>query len=117
MRIAVLSETDPVETRVAATPETVKKYKSLGADVVVQAGAGTQRRHSGRRVRGRRRDDRPDARRRSRTPTSSSRCAARPTASSKAVKPGALVIGIMDPYGQDAALKRWPRRRPPSRWS
>src|SRR5580765_1744066 len=40
VRIAVLSETDPVETRVAATPDMVKKYKSLGADVTVQAGAG-----------------------------------------------------------------------------
>ena len=42
MRIAVLSETDGAETRVAATPETVKKYKGLGADVVVQAGAGAK---------------------------------------------------------------------------
>src|SRR5688500_13336346 len=42
MRIAVLSETEPVETRVAATPDVVKKYKSLGADVVVQAGAGAR---------------------------------------------------------------------------
>ena len=43
MRIAVLSETDGAETRVSATPETVKKYKTLGADVVVQAGAGATR--------------------------------------------------------------------------
>ena len=42
MRIAVLSETDGAETRVSATPETVKKYKGLGADVVVQAGAGSK---------------------------------------------------------------------------
>ena len=42
MRVAVLSETDPVETRVAATPDMVKKYKALGADVIVQAGAGGQ---------------------------------------------------------------------------
>ena len=42
MRIAVLSETDPIETRVAATPETIKKYKALGADVAVQAGAGAK---------------------------------------------------------------------------
>jgi len=42
MRIAVLSEADPVETRVAITPDMVKKYKALGADVVVQAGAGGQ---------------------------------------------------------------------------
>src|SRR5438067_447614 len=40
MRIAVLSDA-PAETRVAATPETIKKYLALGADVVVQSGAGT----------------------------------------------------------------------------
>src|SRR5688572_7630559 len=40
MRIAILSEVHDAETRVAATPETVKKYKSLGAQVTVQAGAG-----------------------------------------------------------------------------
>ena len=39
MRIAVLSETDQVESRVAATPDTIKKYKALGAEVVVQAGS------------------------------------------------------------------------------
>jgi H+-translocating NAD(P) transhydrogenase subunit alpha len=37
MRIAVLSETDPAETRVAATPETVKKYLGLGAVLVAAA--------------------------------------------------------------------------------
>jgi len=40
MKIAVLKETREHETRVAATPETVKKFIALGADVVVQAGAG-----------------------------------------------------------------------------
>jgi NAD(P) transhydrogenase subunit alpha len=40
MRIAVQFETDKNETRVAATPETVKKFKNLGAEVVVQSGAG-----------------------------------------------------------------------------
>ncbi|POR40574.1 Re/Si-specific NAD(P)(+) transhydrogenase subunit alpha [Methylobacterium sp. V23] len=40
MRIAVLSETDPAEPRVAAVPETVKKFIGLGADVTVQSGAG-----------------------------------------------------------------------------
>jgi len=40
MRIAVQSETDTNETRVAVTPETVKKFKNLGAEVVVQSGAG-----------------------------------------------------------------------------
>ncbi|MBU3888864.1 Re/Si-specific NAD(P)(+) transhydrogenase subunit alpha [Methylosinus sporium] len=40
MRIAVQAETDKNETRVAATPETVKKLENLGAEVVVQSGAG-----------------------------------------------------------------------------
>ncbi|MBI1866812.1 MAG: Re/Si-specific NAD(P)(+) transhydrogenase subunit alpha [Methylocystis sp.] len=40
MRIAVPAETDKSEPRVAATPETVKKFKALGAEVAVQAGAG-----------------------------------------------------------------------------
>ncbi|MHB8883980.1 MAG: Re/Si-specific NAD(P)(+) transhydrogenase subunit alpha [Methylovirgula sp.] len=40
MRIAVPAETDPGEARVAATAETVKKYIALGAEVVIQTGAG-----------------------------------------------------------------------------
>src|SRR5262245_64098260 len=42
MRIAVAREADPAEDRVAATPETVKKMKGLGADVAVEPGAGTK---------------------------------------------------------------------------
>ena len=105
MRIAVLAETDGVETRVAATPETVKKYKSLGADVVVQAGAGT---HAGL----------PDAAFEAEGATIAGSAAdalkdadvilkvRRPAEGELAgAKPGALVIAIMDPYGQEAALK------------
>ncbi len=40
MRLAVLKETAAAETRVAATPETVKKLIALGMTVAVQAGAG-----------------------------------------------------------------------------
>ncbi len=41
MRLAVLKERRPAETRVAATPETVKKLLSLGVEAVaVEAGAG-----------------------------------------------------------------------------
>jgi NAD(P) transhydrogenase subunit alpha len=40
MKIAVPKESREHETRVAAVPETVKKFRSLGCDVVVQAGAG-----------------------------------------------------------------------------
>ncbi|MBK8631237.1 MAG: NAD(P) transhydrogenase subunit alpha [Sphingomonadales bacterium] len=40
MKIAILKETAPGETRVAATPETVKKFIALGASVAVEKGAG-----------------------------------------------------------------------------
>ena len=40
MKIAVLKESAPGETRVAATPETVKKIAALGHSVVLQGGAG-----------------------------------------------------------------------------
>jgi len=40
MKLAVLKERRPYETRVAATPETVKKLIALGFQVVVEKGAG-----------------------------------------------------------------------------
>ena len=40
MKLAVPRETSPGETRVAATPESVKKFKTLGLDIVIEAGAG-----------------------------------------------------------------------------
>ena len=40
VKIAVPKETDPNEGRVAATPDTVKRYIALGATVVVESGAG-----------------------------------------------------------------------------
>ena len=105
MRIAVLAETDGVETRVAATPDTVKKYKGLGADVIVQAGAGVQA-------------GLPDAAFEAEGASIAASAAdalkdadvilkvRRPAEGELAgAKPGALVIAIMDPYGQDAALK------------
>jgi NAD(P) transhydrogenase subunit alpha len=42
MKIAIVKERRPHETRVAATPETVKKLKALGVEeIVIEAGAGT----------------------------------------------------------------------------
>ena len=104
MRIAVPSETDPRESRVAATPETVKKLTALGAEVAVQAGAGlasgvtdAEYATAGAKVE-------PDA--------AATLAGAevvltvrRPAASALAgVARGAAVISIMDPYGADAAL-------------
>ncbi|MGH6836386.1 MAG: Re/Si-specific NAD(P)(+) transhydrogenase subunit alpha [Methylocella sp.] len=104
MLIAIPAETDPAEGRVAATPETVKKFAGLGAEVKVQTGAGLR---SGipdqeyilagaaiapdtlatvkdaeivLRVR------RPDA------------------ADIAGAKQGAAVVAIMDPYGRSDAL-------------
>src|SRR5688572_5921348 len=40
LRIAVLGERAAGESRVAASPETVKKFVALGAEVAVEQGAG-----------------------------------------------------------------------------
>ena len=40
MKIAILKETAPGETRCAASPETVKKFIGLGAEVAVERGTG-----------------------------------------------------------------------------
>jgi NAD(P) transhydrogenase subunit alpha len=40
VKIAILKERAPGETRVAATPETAKKFAALGLTVAVEAGAG-----------------------------------------------------------------------------
>jgi H+-translocating NAD(P) transhydrogenase subunit alpha len=42
IRIAVVKESAAGERRVAATPETVKKFTALGAEVAVEEGAGLQ---------------------------------------------------------------------------
>ncbi len=102
MKIAVAKEIDPAEPRVAASPDSVKKLKALGAEVAVEPGAGLK---SGL--------------------LDSDFAAVGATVSADAVKDadivikvkrpevselgqykrGALVIAIMDPYGNDAALK------------
>jgi H+-translocating NAD(P) transhydrogenase subunit alpha len=102
MRIAVAREIDPTEDRVAATPETIKKMKGLGADVGVEPDAGTK---SGI----------PDAEFAAAGATVTDAAVKdadvvlkvrRPAASELArYKKGALVIAMMDPYGEDAALK------------
>src|SRR5690606_21351706 len=44
MKIAVPRERRAYERRVAATPDTVKKYVAMGIEVVIEAGAGTESR-------------------------------------------------------------------------
>ena len=42
MKIAVAKEIDPSEPRVAASPDTVKKFKALGVDIADRARRGHQ---------------------------------------------------------------------------
>ena len=102
MKIAVAKEIDPSEPRVAASPDTVKKFKALGVEVAVEPGAGIK---SGL----------PDSEFTAAGATVSADAlkdadiiikVKRPEASELAqYKRGALVIAIMDPYGNEAALK------------
>ena len=102
MKVAVVAETDAGESRVAAVPETVKKMIGLGAEVAVEPGAGVKSgildadyTAAGATVT-------PDALngadvvlqvRRPQDPEL------------KRLKKGALVVAIMDPYGNDVALR------------
>jgi NAD(P) transhydrogenase subunit alpha len=104
MKVAVPAETDPAEPRVAATPETVRKIRNLGAEVAVESGAGVK---SGV----------PDGEYASAGATVAASAAEvvkdadvvlkvrRPSASElSGYKHGALVIAIMDPFGHEAEV-------------
>ncbi|MFL5179994.1 MAG: Re/Si-specific NAD(P)(+) transhydrogenase subunit alpha [Microvirga sp.] len=105
MRITVLSETDPVETRAAITPEMVKKYKNLGADVVVQAGAGNKANISDAELEAAGAAIAQSAEDAVRGADIVLKVRRPADGELNGLKDGALVIGILDPYGQDAALK------------
>ncbi len=101
MRIFVARESDAVEPRVAATPETVKKMKALGADVTVEPGAGVRSGildadyvAAGAALGA-------DAARDADIVLKVKRPAETEIST---YKPGAIVIAIMDPFGNDAAL-------------
>jgi len=102
MKVAVVAERDGDESRVAATPETVKKMIGLGAEVAVEPGAGANSgvldadyAQAGANVSA---DALTDA--------DVVLMVRRPErASLERCKKGALVIGIMDPYGHDDALR------------
>jgi len=99
MKIAVPTQTAGMERRVAATPETVKRFVGLGAEVAVEAGAGEASRI-------------PDAEyseagaKLAKTAEAVIKDAdiilavGRPTAAAVAgAAKGALLVGIMDPFG------------------
>lgn len=102
MKIAVPKEIAAGEPRVAAVPDSIKKLKALGADIVIEPGAGV-----GSGV--------PDAEYEAAGAAISADAVRdadivlkvrRPEASELSkYKRGALALAIMDPYGNDAALK------------
>jgi NAD(P) transhydrogenase subunit alpha len=102
MRIAVARESDPGENRVAATPDTVAKMRSLGAEVAVEPGAGL-------------RSGILDADYVAAGATITGEAINTADAVLKVRRPGALelgaypkgamVIAIMDPFDNEAALK------------
>ncbi|MBK8085540.1 MAG: Re/Si-specific NAD(P)(+) transhydrogenase subunit alpha [Devosia sp.] len=103
MKIAVLRERADGETRVAATPETVTKLIGLGATVAIEAGAGDAARF-------------PDADYAAAGASVGPAAATvkdaeivlavrRPSVGSLlGITPGALVVGIMDPYGSEGEI-------------
>ena len=100
--IFIPRESDPNEPRVAASPDTAKRLTALGFAVVVEAGAGTLSRIP----------DEDFAKAGATIGKASDAGTAdvvlkvrRPSAAElKSYKPGAAVIAIMDPYGQDEAV-------------
>ncbi len=105
MRIAVPAEKDPSEHRVAATPDTVKRFKALNTEVAIEAGAGKASGYL---------DEAYEAA--GATIVSSAEEAIkdadvvlrvrRPSADDLAgLKHGAAVVAVMDPYGHVDALR------------
>ncbi|KQZ93961.1 NAD(P) transhydrogenase subunit alpha [Mesorhizobium sp. Root157] len=100
--IFVPKEVDAGETRVGASPDTVKRLAGLGFDVIVEAGAGTLSRIP----------DEEFAKAGAKTGKASDAAKAdvvlkvrRPNeAELKGYKKGAAVLATMDPYGNEAAV-------------
>ncbi len=100
--IFVAKEISPDEPRVAASPETVKKLVALGLGVVVEAGAGLRSRipdaeyeKAGATIGKATQAKTADAVLKVRRPTEKE---------IKGYKSGSVVIGILDPYGNETAL-------------
>ncbi len=105
MKIAVPSETEPNESRVAATPETVKKYVAMGCNVSVQSGAGAGSNISD--------GDYAEAGAKIEKNVTSTLKSAdivlkvrRPSDGElRNIKKGAIVVALMDPYGDAEGIR------------
>ena len=104
MRLAVPAESDAFEPRVAATPETVRKFVALGASVVVQSGAGTKAGVPDRDYEAAGATIAPDAAITLRDADLVLKVRRPTVVELGLIKRGATVIAMMDPYGQEVAL-------------
>lgn len=103
MRIAVARELDGTEPRVAATPETVKKLKGFGADVAVARGAGIASGIPDAEFEAAGANIGDDVTRDADVVLKVRRPAPNELAG---YRRGALVIGLMDPYGHEDAIRQ-----------
>lgn len=101
--VFIPKEIDPSEPRVAASPESVKKLKSLGLDVIFEKGAGSLSRVPDQdfEAAGAKLGTVSDAKRadiilKVRRPS---------PAELKSYRKGAVLIGMLDPYGRDSEIK------------
>jgi H+-translocating NAD(P) transhydrogenase subunit alpha len=105
MLIAIPAETDPAESRVAATPETVKRFIGFGAEVRVQAGAGLKSGIPDEAFAEAGASLVPDAQAAVKDADIILRVRRPRAAEVAGASQGAIVIAIMDPYGNEAALQ------------
>jgi NAD(P) transhydrogenase subunit alpha len=102
--VSVIRERRPGETRVAATPDTIKKFAGRGASVVVESGAGegasipdAEFEAAGARIVPSAAEavSRADLLLKVRSPDADE---------ASALKPGAIVVGLLNPFQERAAL-------------
>lgn len=117
MKIAVPKEIRPDERRVAASPETVKKFRDLGFDVVVEKGAGVEASFT---------DDAYVKAGATIADDAAAACAdadivlkvQRPMTKEEGeadevalLREGAVLIGLLDPYSNPESLQRYNERK------
>ena len=116
MKLAILKERRAHETRVAATPDTVKRLAALGLEIAVEAGAGAEASIADAAYAAAGAEVAPDA----------AGClagadilfkVARPMGALDGrdelagLKPGAVLVGMLDPYRNREQLEDYARRR------
>ena len=109
-RLLIPVESTPGETRVAATPDTVKKFISLGCSVAVECGAGTPSGYLDEAYAEQGADLIETGDTSSWSQADVLLCVQSPSAATLArLRQGALVVGLLSPYANEeltAALKR-----------